>query len=107
MPFCDWLRERLQLQHAHESRLAVVDDVRVARRKYNALRTGRGDQEPIGRVAMRLSRKQRTLRGCLSVEGYKANARRAQRLHRSARTVDHHLAAIFAKLNVATDQSLR
>ena len=25
-----------------------------------------------------------------------------QRLHRSARTVDHHLAAIFAKLNVAT-----
>ncbi len=25
-----------------------------------------------------------------------------QRLHRSARTIDHHLAAIFAKLDVST-----
>lgn len=83
-PAADALRRRLR-------RLGVRGVVRGAR--------SRTRDDPLGLTAREREVFDHLLRG-------QSNAAIAQRLHRSPRTVEHHVAAVFAKLGVATRAEL-
>ena len=50
------------------AKLCVVENVLVACRKRNALCSGRGNQESVGGIAVRITGKQSTLRGCGGIQ---------------------------------------